>query len=107
MAQEKENLKDKNNILDSGFTRNQTYYALKKAQIGYHLSNKENNLEGKEYYAWMIHKLERELGMHAIPFREVKMLALEFYGKNPELFKQDEVECEKVLKVMMKRGLHI
>jgi hypothetical protein len=47
MAQEKENLKDKNNILDSGFTRNQTYYALKKAQIGYHLSNKENNLEGK------------------------------------------------------------
>jgi hypothetical protein len=52
--------------------------------------------------------LERELGMPTTtPFREVKMLALEFYGKNPELFKQDEVECEKVLKVMMERGLHI
>jgi hypothetical protein len=39
-----ENPKNKNNILDSGFTRYQTEYALKKGRIGYNLSNKENNL---------------------------------------------------------------
>ena len=40
-------LPDKNKILDSGFTKEQTYYALKKAQIGYHM------------HAWIICKLER------------------------------------------------
>jgi hypothetical protein len=92
-------VKDKEKMLESGFTRDQTYYALKKARMGYHLSNKENHLEGKKYYAWIIHRLERELGIPTTPFREVKMLALEFYGKNPELFKQDEVEGEKMLRL--------
>jgi hypothetical protein len=58
------------------------------AQMGYHLSNKENNLEGKKYYAWIIHKLEHELGMRTTPLSEVKMLALEYYRKHPELFKK-------------------
>jgi hypothetical protein len=97
-------VKDKNNILDSGFTRQQTEIALKKAQIGYDLSNKENNVEGKKHYAWIIYKLQRELRIRATPFREVKMLALQFFTKNPELFKQDEIKGEKVLKVMMESG---
>jgi hypothetical protein len=42
--------------------------------------------------------------MRAIPLREARMLALEYYSKNPELFKQDGVEGDKVLKVMMERG---
>jgi hypothetical protein len=99
---EEENLKDKNKVLDSGFTRDQTYYALKKARIGYDVSNRENNIEGKKYYAWLIYKRERELGMRAIPLRELKMLALDFYSKNVELF-GDEIRGEKVLKVMMER----
>ena len=32
---------DKKDVFDSGFTREQGYYALKKAKMGYHLSYKE------------------------------------------------------------------
>jgi hypothetical protein len=71
-------VQDKNDILDSGFTRYQNEIALKKARIGYQLSNKQNNPEGKKYYVWVIYKLQRELGMRAISFREVKLLALDF-----------------------------
>ena len=95
---------DKKDIRDSGFTKHQTEYALKKAKMGYHLSYKENNVEGKKYYAWIIYKLQRELGILAIPLRELKMLALEFYRKNRELFNNEVIEGEKVLKVMMERG---
>ena len=34
-------LHDKNKILGSGFTRDQTHSALKKARTGYDLSNKK------------------------------------------------------------------
>jgi hypothetical protein len=43
--------------------------------------------ERKKHYACIMHKLERELGMRATPLGEVKMLALEYYRKHPELFK--------------------
>jgi hypothetical protein len=36
-------------------------------------------------------------------FRDLKMLALEFYNNNPELFKQG-VEGEEVLKTMIEKG---
>ena len=39
---------DKKDILDSGFIIKQTYSALTKAKLGYHLSYKENNPQGKE-----------------------------------------------------------
>ena len=58
---------ERNDILDSGFTRHQTEIALKKARIAYDISKKKNNLEGKKYYAWIIYKLERELGMRVPP----------------------------------------
>ena len=92
-----------NDIHDSGFNRYQTYSALKKARIGYDLSNKKNNLERKKYYAWLIYKLERELGMRTTPLKEVKMLALEYYSKNHELFKQEE-KGEQILKTMIEKG---
>jgi len=95
---------DQNDILDSELTRHQTEIALKKAWNGYELSNKENNLQGKKYYAWKIYKLQRELGVLATPFKELKMLALEFYRKNRELFNNEVIEGEKVLKVMMETG---
>ena len=95
---------DQNDILDSELTRHQTEIALKKAWNGYELSNKENNLQGKKYYAWKIYKLQRELGVLATPFKELKMLALEFYRKNRELFNNEVIEGEKVLKVMLETG---
>ena len=95
---------DKKDIRDSGFTKHQTEYALKKAKMGYHLSYKESNLQGKKYYAWKLYKLQRELGVLATSFKELKMLALEFYRKNRELFNNEVIEGEKVLKVMMERS---
>jgi hypothetical protein len=55
------------------FSREQTYYALKKSRMGYDLSNKKNRPEGKNYYALLIYKLERELGIRTTSFIEVKM----------------------------------
>jgi hypothetical protein len=87
---------DRKDILDSGLTRHQTEIELKKAWIGYDLSNKENNVEEKKYYACQIYKLERELGMRTKPLREVKMLALEYYKENPELLKEIEAMGDRV-----------
>ena len=86
-----------------GFTRQQIEYALKKAQMGYDISNKENNQAGKKHYAWLIYKLQRELGIRAIPLWEVSMLGLDFYSKNVEL-SGDEVGGEKVFNTMIERG---
>ena len=94
---------DRNGIFNYGFTRQQTEYALKKAQMGYDISNKENNQAGKKHYAWLIYKLQRELGIRAIPLWEVRLLGLEFYSKNVEFF-GDEVKGEKVLNTMIERG---
>jgi hypothetical protein len=68
---------DKKDIRDSGFTKHQTEYALKKAKMGYHLSYKENNPQGKKYYAWTLYKLHRELGLPLVPLPEVRMLVIQ------------------------------
>jgi hypothetical protein len=84
---------DMKEAFDSGFTRQQGYCALKKAKFGYHLSYKENNPQAKKYYAWILYKLHRELGIPLVPLPEEKMLVLEFLLKNRGLFKQqDRVE---------------
>jgi hypothetical protein len=96
---------DKKDVFDSGFTRQQGYYALKKAKFGYHLSYKENNPQGKKYYAWIIYKLHRELEIPLIPLPELRMLFIQFLLKNPRLFKQDGgIKHAEVLKVMMESG---
>ena len=96
-------LPDKNKIFDSGYARDQTYYALKKANLGYHYSNRDKNEEGKKFYAWTIYKLEHELGLPSKPLRELDFLALEFYSKNPQLFK-GEATGEEVLDKMIEMG---
>jgi hypothetical protein len=99
-----ENNKD---VVDSGFTRQQGYYALKKAKMGYHLSYKENNPQGKKYYAWILYKLYRELGMPLLPLPEEKMLVIQLLLKNPGLFKQqgnDGIKHVEVLKFIMESG---
>jgi hypothetical protein len=92
-------------VFDSGFTRQQGYYALKKAKMGYHLSYKENNPQGKKYYAWILYKLYRELRIPLVPLPEVSMLVTQSLLKNPGLFKQDGgIKDAEVLKVMMESG---
>ena len=97
----------KKDVFDSGFTRQQGYYALKKAKFGYHLSYKENNLQGKKYYAWGIYKLHRELGIPLLPLPELRMIVIEFLLKNPGLFKQqgsEGIKHEEVMKFMIESG---
>ena len=65
---------DKKDVFDSGFTREQGYYALKKAKMGYRLSYKENNPQGKKYYAWILYKLHRELGIPLVPLPELRKI---------------------------------
>ncbi|MFL6379961.1 MAG: hypothetical protein ACJ72S_01555 [Nitrososphaeraceae archaeon] len=54
----------------------------------YRLSYKENNLQGKKYYAWIIYKSYRELGLPLLPLPELRMLVIEFLLKNRGLFRQ-------------------
>jgi hypothetical protein len=97
---------EKKDVLDSGFTRQQSYCALKKAKMGYHLSYKENNPQGKKYYAWILYKLHRELGIPLVPLPELSMVVMQFVLKNRGLFKQqaDGTKNAEVLKVMMETG---
>jgi hypothetical protein len=73
-------------ILDSGFTRYQNEIALKKARIGYQLSNKQNNSK------------ERSITHGDI------QIAWTFMRINHEQFKQDILEHEQVLKTMIEKG---
>jgi hypothetical protein len=59
------------------------------------LAYKENNPEGKKYYAWLFYKLHRELGIPLLPLPE-----------DGRLFKQgsDAIKHAEVLKSMMKSG---
>jgi hypothetical protein len=87
----------------SVFSVAQIDYALKKAWVAYSISDKNNDLERKQYYAAVIQKLERELGKTVTPFRELKMLALKYYNDNAGLFK-DGVTGNEVLKKMVQNG---
>jgi hypothetical protein len=51
--------------------------------MGYRLSYKENNIQGKKYYAWIIYKSYRELGLPLLPLPEMRMLVTQFLLKNP------------------------
>jgi hypothetical protein len=98
---------DEKEVFDSGFTRQQGYCALKKAKMGYHLSYKENNPQGKKYYAWIIYKLHRELGIPLVPLPEVRMLVIDFLLKNRGQSEQqgsDGINGTEVLKCMMESG---
>jgi hypothetical protein len=89
-------------VFDSGFTRQQGYCALKKAKFGYHLAYKENNPQAKKYYAWILYKLHRELGIPLVPLPELRMLVIDFLLKNREQ-NRGGIKGE-VLKVMMESG---
>jgi hypothetical protein len=99
-------VEDNKDVLDSGFTRQQSYYALKKAKMGYHLSYKENNPQGKKYYAWILYKLHRELGIPLVPLPELRMLVIDFLLKNHGQSEQQGNSGIKreVLKVMIESG---
>jgi hypothetical protein len=54
--------------LDSGYFENQTWGALRKAWIGYSIANNKFELDKRIYYARIIRKLQRELGIEVSNF---------------------------------------
>lgn len=58
-------------ILDSGYSVNQTWIGLCRAWMGLALSNRYNDLEKLEKYANIIHRLQSELGINKTRFYNV------------------------------------
>ena len=81
-------------MLNSGFSEDPSTKALKKAWVAYSISDKNNDIERKQYYAAVIQKLERELGKTITPFRELKMLGLKYYRMM--------LSCSKMLSPVMR-----
>jgi hypothetical protein len=54
------------------------------------------------YYAFVIQKLERELGIKVSSFPELNLLALQFFRYNPE-YMDRELTGEEIFKILMER----
>jgi hypothetical protein len=65
-------------LLDSGFYEDQTWGALAKAWLAYTISCKNEDWDRRCYYAAVIQKLEKELGLALYPFEEIKYLATDY-----------------------------
>lgn len=50
-------------LLPSGYTRNQTWIALSKSWNGFLLAKREDNRENMKQYAMQIRTLQKELGL--------------------------------------------
>ena len=64
---------EKDRKLPSGYTVGQTWGALHKAWLGYCIAVNKNEGEKTLYYASIIQKLQRELGIQVREFAEVDM----------------------------------
>jgi hypothetical protein len=74
-------------VLDSLYTENKTYGALGKAWMAYVISKNKLELPQMEYYARVIQKLQRELGLPIASFYELNLFPL-----NEEGLSQEEID---------------
>jgi hypothetical protein len=97
-------LAKRNNLhmLDSFNFENQTWGALHKAWKGYVIAKNKDEPDRMKYYAIVIQKLERELGIKVSSFPELDLLALQFFRDNPEYTNQ-ELTGEEIFKILMER----
>jgi hypothetical protein len=97
-------LAKRNNLrmLDSFNFENQTWGALHKAWKGYVIAKNKDELSRMKYYALVIQKLERELGIKVSSFPELDLLALQFFRHNPEYMDQ-KLTGEEIFKLLMER----
>ena len=93
---------DNLHMLDSFHFENQTWGALHKAWKGYVIAKNKDELSRMKYYALVIQKLERELGIKVSSFPELGLLALEFFRDNPE-YMDKELTGEEIFKILMER----
>jgi hypothetical protein len=97
-------LAKRNNLhmLDSFHFENQTWGALHKAWKGYVIAKNKHELSRMKYYAIVIQKLERELGIKVSSFPELSLMALQFVQDNPE-YMDRELTGEEIFKILMER----
>ena len=89
-------------MLDSFHFENQTWGALHKAWKGYVIAKNKDEPNRMKYYAIVIQKLERELGIKVSSFPELYLLALQFFRDNPEYMDQ-ELTGKEIFKILMER----
>ena len=94
--------RDNLHMLDSFHFENQTWGALHKAWKGYVIAKNKDELSRMKYYAIVIQKLERELGIKVSSFPELGLLALQFFRDNPE-YMDKELTGEEIFKILMER----
>ncbi len=94
--------RDNLHMLDSFHFENQTWGALHKAWKGYVIAKNKDELSRMKYYAIVIQKLERELGIKVSSFPELDLLALQFFRDNPE-YMDRELTGEEIFKILMER----
>lgn len=71
-------------ILDSFYFENQTWGALHKAWKGYVIAKNKDEFDRLEYYASVIRKLQKELGLEVSSFPDLGLMAPEDINDSSE-----------------------
>ena len=87
---------EKDRKLPSGFTVGQSWGALHKAWLGYCIALDKNEGEKTLYYASIIQKLQRELGIQVREFAEVDMFGSVIDKEESKLAIIDPFTNEKI-----------
>jgi hypothetical protein len=76
--------RNKLRILDSFYFENQTWGALHKAWKGYVIAKNKDEFDRLEYYASVIRKLQKELGLEVSSFPDLGLMAPEDINDSSE-----------------------
>jgi hypothetical protein len=94
--------RNKSRLLDSLYFENQTWGALHKAWKGYIIGKSKFELDRMEYYASVIRKLQKELGLEISSFPDLNLVSLDSFEENPESM-SEELSEEELFELMVKR----
>ena len=75
---------NKTRLLDSCYLENQTWGALHKAWKGYVIAKNKSVIDRMEYYANVIQKLQRELGLRVSSFPDLGLVPQEYISDDDE-----------------------
>jgi hypothetical protein len=94
--------RNKSQLLDSLYFENQTWGALHKAWKGYIIGKNKYEVDRMGYYAAVIQKLQRELGLQISIFPELNLVPLDSFDGNTE-FMPEEISEEEAFDLMVER----
>ena len=94
---------NRSRILDSFYFENQTWGALHKAWKGYVIAKNKDEFDWIEYYASVIQKLQKELGLRISSFPDLGLMAQEDIDDDSECeTNTEEMTGEEILQLLMK-----